>query len=68
LGAERISSVVQTNSGTAEASAAASEKLNGQTLKIKSHVGKFKLRNQNQNLQSESQQLEFENIISDSKN
>lgn len=44
LGVEQISSVVQTNSATAEESAAASEELSGQAQVMKTLVGRFKLR------------------------
>lgn len=44
LGVEQISSVVQTNSATAEESAAASEELSGQAQILKDLVGTFKLR------------------------
>ena len=44
LGIDQISSVVQTNSATAEESAAASEELSGQAQILKDMVGKFKLR------------------------
>lgn len=44
LGVDQISNVVQTNSATAEESAAASEELSGQAQMLKSLVGKFKLR------------------------
>lgn len=44
-GVDQISSVVQTNSATAEESAAASEELNGQALMLKELVGQFKLNN-----------------------
>ncbi|MGN1102732.1 MAG: methyl-accepting chemotaxis protein [Huintestinicola sp.] len=43
-GMEQISGVVQTNSATAEQSAAASEELSGQALMLKKLVGNFKLR------------------------
>ena len=43
-GMEQISGVVQTNSATAEESAAASEELSGQALMLKKLVGGFKLR------------------------
>ncbi len=43
-GMEQISGVVQTNSATAEESAAASEELSGQALMLKKLVGEFKLR------------------------
>jgi len=44
LGMEQISSVVQTNSATAEQSAAASEELSQQAQMLKNLVAKFKLR------------------------
>ena len=43
-GIDQISSVVQTNSATAEESAAASEELSGQAQVLKNLVGQFKLR------------------------
>lgn len=43
-GIDQISSVVQTNSATAEESAAASEELSGQAQMLKNLVGQFKLR------------------------
>ena len=46
-GIEQISAVVQTNSATAEESAAASEELSGQAYMLKSLVGKFKLQSGN---------------------
>lgn len=42
-GLEQISNVVQTNSATAEESAAASEELSGQSLLLKQMVGKFRI-------------------------
>jgi len=44
IGVEEISAVVQTNSATAEESAAASEELSGQAFIMKNLVGKFRLR------------------------
>lgn len=44
LGVDQISSVVQTNSATAEESAAASEELSGQAQMLKDLVGKFSLK------------------------
>lgn len=44
-GVDQISGVVQTNSATAEQSAAASEELTGQAEMLKQLVGKFTLRN-----------------------
>lgn len=43
-GVDQISAVVQTNSATAEESAAASEELSGQAQMLKSLVGRFKLK------------------------
>lgn len=45
-GIDQISSVIQTNSATAEESAAASEELSGQAQLLKSLVGQFKLKNE----------------------
>ncbi len=45
MGIDQISSVVQTNSATAEESAAASEELSGQSRLMKELVGRFKLKN-----------------------
>ncbi len=45
-GVEQISNVVQTNSATAEQSAAASEELSGQAQTLKELVGRFKLKEQ----------------------
>ena len=42
-GVDQIASVVQTNSATAEESAAASEELSGQSQMLKDMVGKFQL-------------------------
>ncbi len=44
MGVDQISSVVQTNSATAEESAAASEELSSQSQLMKSLVGRFKLK------------------------
>jgi methyl-accepting chemotaxis protein len=44
LGIEQVSSVVQTNSATAEESAASSEELSGQALLLKEMVGAFKIK------------------------
>jgi Methyl-accepting chemotaxis protein len=44
IGVEQISSVIQTNSATAEESAATSEELSGQALILKDLISKFKLR------------------------
>ena len=47
IGIDQISSVVQTNSATAEESAAASEELSGQAQILKELVRKFRLEGQN---------------------
>jgi len=47
-GIEQVSLVVQTNSATAEESAAASEELTGQAEMLKQMVGSFKLKDQEQ--------------------
>lgn len=44
IGIDQISSVVQTNSATAEQSAAASQELSGQAVILKQQIGKFTLR------------------------
>jgi methyl-accepting chemotaxis protein len=46
MGIEQVSQVTQTNSATAEQSAAASEELSSQALLLKEMVGKFSLRGQ----------------------
>ena len=44
-GADQISNVVQTNSATAEQSAAASEELSGQSQMLKDMISQFRLPN-----------------------
>lgn len=51
-GMDQISSVVQTNSATAEESAAASEELSGQSQMLNQLVGKFKLKDNYKNTAS----------------
>ena len=51
-GIDQISSVVQTNSATAEQSAAASEELSGQASILKELVGRFTLRGEKQTSRS----------------
>lgn len=53
LGVEQIASVVQTNSATAEESAAASEELNAQADLLKSLISRFKLANHNHNFDTD---------------
>ncbi|MEG2087911.1 MAG: methyl-accepting chemotaxis protein, partial [Angelakisella sp.] len=48
-GIDQISAVVQTNSATAEESAAASEELSGQAVMLKHLVGQFKLKKSSEN-------------------
>ncbi len=48
IGMEQISGVVQTNSATAEESAAASEELSGQAQMLKELIGKFELKEEDQ--------------------
>ena len=48
VGVDQISSVIQTNSATAEESAAASEELSGQAQMLKALVNQFNLRNSKQ--------------------
>ncbi|HMM07082.1 MAG TPA: methyl-accepting chemotaxis protein [Clostridiales bacterium] len=48
IGMEQISGVVQTNSATAEESAAASEELSGQSQMLKELIGKFELKEEDQ--------------------
>lgn len=50
MGIDQISSVVQTNSATAQESAAASEELSSQSQLMKSLVGRFKLKSSSQTL------------------
>lgn len=57
-GVSQIAAVVQTNSATAEESAAASEELSGQSQMLKGYVGRFKLKanvnNKNSNFSNAS--------------
>ena len=56
-GIDQISSVVQTNSATAEESAAASEELSGQAQIMKNLIGKFKVQTEYQNDYSSANQM-----------
>ena len=49
IGIDQISSVVQTNSATAEESAAASQQLSGQAAMLKQLIGEFQLKDVNYN-------------------
>ena len=53
-GIDQISSVVQTNSATAQQSAAASEELSGQANMLKSLVSRFELQSQYQDVDSQT--------------
>ena len=66
LGVDQISNVVQTNSATAEESAAASEELSGQAQVLQALITKFKLRNQDNHLDSKptQQQTEINDVYS----
>ncbi len=69
LGVDQISSVVQTNSATAEQSAAASEELSGQAQMMQSLVGRFKLKKQagtSETVQPAPQQAESGEVYSNS--
>lgn len=61
-GVEQISSVVQTNSATAEESAAASEELSGQAAMLKNYVSRFKLEQSNHNQNLSSGQAEYDSL------
>jgi methyl-accepting chemotaxis protein len=68
VGVEQISSVVQTNSATAEESAAESKGLYEQAQVMKELVERFKLRNkadQGQNVESQPRESQYEEIYSD---
>ena len=53
IGIDQISSVIQTNSATAQQSAAASEELSGQAVMLKNLVSSFKLKNSDSSFNSE---------------
>lgn len=59
-GVDQISSVIQTNSATAEESAAASEELSGQAQMLKNLVGKFRLRDSGSSAEFEARPTEYE--------
>lgn len=71
MGVDQISSVVQTNSATAEQSAAASEELSGQAQLLKNLVSRFNLKQEDNryNLPTENEQNtnNFDEIQSDSQ-
>jgi methyl-accepting chemotaxis protein len=62
---EQISNVVQTNSATAEESAAASEELSGQAKMLKSLVQQFKLRHAAISDKEEGPQIDLEVPLED---
>lgn len=59
-GLDQISAVVQTNSATAEQSAAASEELSGQAVMLKSLVSKFKIEANDTNCKQKAVQLKMD--------
>jgi methyl-accepting chemotaxis protein len=63
LGLDQISSVVQTNSATAEESAAASEELSGQAQALNALVKKFGLRDQNNIIKIEDQPQQVSEVF-----
>lgn len=64
-GVDQISSVVQTNSATAEESAAASEELSGQASMLKQLVGQFTLRETSHSPLSQSSEFSSDDAFSD---
>lgn len=60
-GVDQISNVVQTNSATAEESAAASEELSGQAQMLKGFVGRFKLQASSETQESLPKQTSKQN-------
>lgn len=58
-GVDQISSVVQTNSATAEESAAASEELSGQSQMLKDLISRFKLKNVDYSSMSSSETQKY---------
>lgn len=55
VGVEQISGVVQTNSATAEETAASSEELAGQALMLREMVGRYRLKNRTASLHTNKQ-------------
>lgn len=66
LGIDQISNVVQTNSATAEESAAASEELSGQAQMLKSLVSTFKLKAGTEHAKYSPKATVHKNIVSNS--
>ena len=60
-GMDQISSVVQTNSATAEQSAAASEELSSQASVLKELVGQFSFSEEGGNMLTDTQHAVFRN-------
>lgn len=64
-GIEQFSHVVQTNSATAEESAAASQELSGQAEMLKVMVGAFKLKNQSRQQQEPLRNTQYQKTVED---
>lgn len=64
-GIEQVSHVVQTNSATAEESAAASQELSGQAEMLKVMVGAFKLKNQSRQQQEPLRNTQYQKTVED---
>lgn len=64
-GIEQVSHVVQTNSATAEESAAASQELSGQAEMLKVMVGAFKLKDQSRQRQEPLRNTQYQKTVED---
>lgn len=64
-GIEQVSQVVQTNSATAEESAAASQELSGQAEMLKVMVGAFKLKDQSRQRQEPLRNTQYQKAVED---
>lgn len=65
IGIDQISSVIQTNSATAQESAAASEELSGQAVILKNLVSSFKLKNSDSTSKSEPEKNSYNHDYDD---
>ena len=65
IGIDQISSVIQTNSATAQESAAASEELSGQAVILKNLVSSFKLKNSDSASKSEPEKNSYNHDYDD---